>query len=354
VAKPDRENNTGEPRLAQLKGGYNRVARDLDRAYSLARLTPAQSFLLAQIREASWKYSPANPDRKPRRIRLNLSALARISGFNRSGLSVQLAILIARRFVIGDPTEGVEPNKMYREWLDSTGLLLLSDQQIKWCLEIKRKVRTVERAQHAGAVNSTGGVERAQHPGAVNSTPPVERAQQSGADPSKNLSSSYKGPRGCAGGICSEENLEIATSSLKCVKEGHTHTSTTDRLPSQPQRDPSEIALINEACRVLDSHLSTTHLSIRLGREHGCADLLPLEGWRFVLAAHRQVSSRVPHAKKLGWEYFLTVVRNLDESERDAEPTPRRSAAEERSRLANEALDRLEARLAAGEEIDPS
>lgn len=117
-----------------------------------------------------------------------------------------------------------------------------------------------------------------------------------------------------------------------CIGETHTHNGNEveSDLTSQPCRTAEDLDGVLEAARILAGNLSTEHLSQRLLQSHNLPDLLPLEGWRWVLAANRQLSSKLTHSKRLSWPYLVAVARNLTEADRDevtASPAPLADAA---------------------------
>jgi hypothetical protein len=122
-----------------IAGGFNRIARDLDRAISVAGFTAAQHLLIAQAREQAW--GPATVDNGGEAVSftLNLSGLARVSGLDRSNLSNQFRALVGFRVFLDQGDGSYRINKLYRKWRVADGSPRLSRDQISWCLECRRK-----------------------------------------------------------------------------------------------------------------------------------------------------------------------------------------------------------------------
>jgi hypothetical protein len=127
--------------VAKLAFGYNRIARDLDRAIRFARFSPLEHILLGEAREASWTCAALTRAPRPLPFKLNFSALARLIGCNRVSLSVQFAEMVRRRVFLSAGDHYLI-NKDYRTWLDTDGAPLLSPTLVASCLELQSRADT--------------------------------------------------------------------------------------------------------------------------------------------------------------------------------------------------------------------
>jgi hypothetical protein len=112
-----------------LKDGWNRLARDLERAIGLASLGPNETLIFQRAREGSWVIPSSR--KKPEGAetngaipcRINLSALARTTERSRESLTRARRNLITARILVEHEIGGghVTINKDYTTWLQVDG-----------------------------------------------------------------------------------------------------------------------------------------------------------------------------------------------------------------------------------------
>lgn len=151
-------NDAGDPRKvvkpAQMRNGWNRVARDLDRAFGL--LLGPHAFVLQQARELSWKAPTRRnpkPDAKP--FRLRLGRMAKVSGFDRKTLRLAIRDWVEA----GVLTVHQERPKLYHVGKDYPtwkhrkgrlkGKLLLTNSRVDWCLDAIRQSQNGVNTPHS-------------------------------------------------------------------------------------------------------------------------------------------------------------------------------------------------------------
>lgn len=324
------DDETANPKVSQVTGNYNRIARDLDRALRAGRFTTVQRALIDEAREASWSFAP----RDPRPFALNFSAIARNLRFERMGLSRQFRRLVADRVFVDLDDGRYLINKDYRQWLDG-GRPRLSPEQVRWCLRIKAKGRTEHAGTHPPEHAGTQSPTDYAHPGPESLVvPPDPRI----------------GTRPRAGArVFLESKRE---SSL----EGGEGTPPRESTPSSPQRSPEDRALVLEAERLLRSDLRTEAIALELGRTHNGSGMIEVPAWKFLRAAQRLLSPEVLDAKRGRWSYFLGIVKGLTDAERD-EPAskssaPRETPAQRKRREFLEGIERMKAKEKAEREAN--
>jgi len=117
-----------EPRPGNLTAnGWSKIARDLDRAFGVARFSGTESFLIQIAREESWVKSSG----EPRPFRLDLAAISAETSVPAKSLREAHAALVAKRIFVAED-RSFRINKDYREWVDATGSPLLSPAQIRY------------------------------------------------------------------------------------------------------------------------------------------------------------------------------------------------------------------------------
>ncbi len=122
----------------RMDDGFLLVARDLFRAIVAARFSTAQHLLIQQGIEESYGKARLRKSAEPLPFRLNVSELARITGFARSYLAQQHAELVACGFL--EAVDGLYLiNKDYRRWTGSDGSPRLSESAVAWCLDGKTR-----------------------------------------------------------------------------------------------------------------------------------------------------------------------------------------------------------------------
>jgi hypothetical protein len=357
----DLPDDNNKPRPSRLADGFNRIARDFDRAVRLARFDPLQAFLVGEARELSWTSSQIDGTNEPRPFRFNLSELARLLGCSRSWLSAQCRELVALRVLIESDGGDLLINKDYRDWLVRIKIAgvdrlapRFTDLQLEWCLKAKRRARGVRRTGQSDAPEGVLCARQKVTTGAVDRTPPVLRTGHPLSCAPDTPEQSTRHPRPESLEVAHKERApapaELLRESRESLESGESIYIPTEPAPklhleSQPGRSTDELALIHEACRILGSTLETEKVGLDLLRTHNSPDLIGLEGWRFVRAANRQIRATVPASAKRSLAYFVTTARNLDQSERDApaeadRPRLTRRQREEAARFAMlDALD---------------
>jgi hypothetical protein len=112
--------------------------RDLDRAIRLARFSTAEILLIGEARESSIDRAIDAGADAPRPFRLNISALARISAFDRCHLSRSFSRLVDSLVFVDSLDDGTYfLNEDYRSWLDLDGTALLTPSQVAFCHELR-------------------------------------------------------------------------------------------------------------------------------------------------------------------------------------------------------------------------
>jgi hypothetical protein len=127
-----------DEKVSEVRNNFNRTARDLDRAIRGARFSDAQTFLLGEARELSWSFA----SQEPLPFRINFAACAKLHGYERSWLSKQFYLMVRMKIFIDLGDGSYLINKRYGEWMQPDGKKRrLSDDQLKWCKQIRRKGR---------------------------------------------------------------------------------------------------------------------------------------------------------------------------------------------------------------------
>jgi hypothetical protein len=126
----------------KISYGFGRTARDLDRALGIV-LGP-KGVVLQQARERSYRpQGKAVKDSQPLRFRFNLSALARVTGYDRKTLRTAVAELVHAKVLVQHKGGWFTINKDYRTWTLRKAKRKtrcgLSDKSIRWCQEVIRK-----------------------------------------------------------------------------------------------------------------------------------------------------------------------------------------------------------------------
>jgi hypothetical protein len=106
----------------KLRDGFNMIARDLDRAFALAFLSPNEHVLLQYVREGSWVMpllgrQKGDPLPDPVPFRVNISALADEKCLDRTRLSKAMSSLLESRILVRVDARSVLINKDYTSWI---------------------------------------------------------------------------------------------------------------------------------------------------------------------------------------------------------------------------------------------
>ena len=170
---------TPEVKPSRLIHGWNRYARDLDRALSVAGFSDAQHLLIKRAVEASWGPATRANGGEAIPFRINLAATAKVSGYARETLSRQHQQLVECRVFLDQGDGSHRINKDYREWTRPGGSPRLSADQVAWCLQVaraeagrdesvtrpkNRQVRTVTNPSRAVKVGGPDRDESVTHP----------------------------------------------------------------------------------------------------------------------------------------------------------------------------------------------
>jgi hypothetical protein len=93
--------------------GCNLIARELDRAFAMARFGQHEVLFFQVVREKLW----GDPLSSPPPCRVNITSLADATGFNRKLLSRALNSLIASRVLCRDNSDSLLINESYAQWV---------------------------------------------------------------------------------------------------------------------------------------------------------------------------------------------------------------------------------------------
>lgn len=173
----------GDARPGTLDDGFNIIAKDLDRAFSIG-LTTNQAVLMNAIRELSWTASlvtrPKGGQRpEPIPVKLNLTKLADGSGLNRSRLSTALKGLLAGHLLKPDEG-GYLIDKHYADWLDDDGKApRFTRSQIAW-IRAAKKSKSRKKAEAISDIRNPLPLQNAtvetSHIGEINGRLPLQNA----------------------------------------------------------------------------------------------------------------------------------------------------------------------------------
>ena len=144
--------DSGNIKVSQVRGNFNRIARDLDRALSVAGFNATEAFLIARARELSWPHHAA--DGEPQPFAINLSEAARLLKTDRKWLRKSHAALVAAKVFVEAGTDRFHINKDYRQWLTTEGAMRLTSDQIAYCMEVAKAGRGGVKTPQGGGVNS--------------------------------------------------------------------------------------------------------------------------------------------------------------------------------------------------------
>ncbi len=156
----------------RMDGGFLLLARDLFRAFAVARFNSYQLLLIEQAVEQSYGEAKLRKSADPLPFRISTSDLARATGLNRTHLSEQHARLVKLRVFVKDG--GLyHINKDYREWLESPvkagepPVFRLDVAAVRWCLDAqKRRPELSVIADNMSVIADTSDVgNRRQHVG---------------------------------------------------------------------------------------------------------------------------------------------------------------------------------------------
>jgi hypothetical protein len=318
--------------VAKVTGNFNRIARDLDRALTIARFTLNQRALIDHARELSWSMRGDKEEAIP--FRINVCAFARILKVERCYLGRQVRELIQLKVFrdLGDGSCLI--NKDYREWVDEKGYPRLSDTQIEWCLTIRKRV--------TNCVVDYSGVSSPLH--TPLSSPLLTPLSSPLLTPSKSVSSPLHTPLssplltplqpeptplvpriGTRGEFNSDSERE-----LNPEKGGRGEPPREDGLNSV--RSQEDMAEVNRAITLLAGCLATEHLAARVMQTHNLPGSINIPGWKWRYAAERHTSPDFPEANRGKWAYFLAIATKATEAERDPKPAPKPETRAQRQR----------------------
>jgi hypothetical protein len=316
-----------DEKVSRVRGNFNRLARDLDRAIRGARFSDAQTFLLSEARELSWSFA----GQEPFPFCINFSACSRLHGYEPSWLSKQFRLMIRMKIFIDIGDGSFLINKRYVDWLRPDGKnRRLSDEQIKWCKQILRKGRI-------GLYSTESG------PGGAPPRVPLPTTRSDfnvhGGVPPRSLESTT-GSSGSALPCpdhpplkppCKDRAPEFTRVNLKRGEEEKLkgdctpQTSAPPPISAAPLRTSEDATLVAKAASMLCSDIRTEHLGLELRRLDGLPEMLAIPGWKWVRAAERILSPDIPDAKRRRWPYFLGIARSITDDERHAPARPTRN-----------------------------
>jgi hypothetical protein len=304
-----------DEKVSQVRGNFNRIARDLDRALRASRLSEAQRFLFDEARELSWSFAAD----QPLPFRINISACAVLHGFDRPWLSQQFRSLVLMKFFVDLGDGSYLINKRYIEWTQPDGTTRrLSDAQINWCKQIRRKVRIGVHTTQSGLLGTP--------------ISPVGCTKQSGFNevvgvPNKPpyllIQSLFGAPNSPVLPPLKPPIKERASEEIR-VSEERGGEPPPANAPLQI-RSPEDAEIVRRAVALLRGDIRTEPLGIELLRLENLPEMLAIPGWKFVRAAERILSPDIPDAKRRRWPYFLGIARSITDDERHAPVRPTRN-----------------------------
>lgn len=313
-------------KVSKVKNNFNRIARDLDRAVRLAFVhRSVDGFLFAEARELSWSFAGA----EPRPFRFAISAMARVSGLDRMGLTRRCRAMVNQRFFVDQGGGLLLIEKDYRRWLntDLDGPLLTTDQ-VAWCLAIKRDAGGEDSSPQSEDSSPQGDSRSVEDSSPQGVRTPVLRGEDSSPQARHKedrapelLTREYKSGGGSAGAGAREEPA------------------------TEPRSEPDGPAVANDPADVrrLADFAETLFPLLEFGpKVTAYARVYPLAWIKAALDA-------TAGAGKRRWDYPLGILRRYERDGFDAAPAPtstapaapRRSKAAERYEAQQEAWRQL-------------
>jgi hypothetical protein len=315
---------TDDFKPGQLRGGFNQLARDLDRAIAISMFSSLQNFIIEQARELSYTEARVKGLMEPLPFKLNITDLAKLAGCGRTSLSEAFSSLVRARVFFTYKDNLYLISKDYRLWLSSDGQPRLTDRQVAWCREAARNLD-----ESADAVES-------------------EVAPMS-ENPDTELSTLSEKPDTVSENSDTEQNSTVGKTRHKCRKiptlvpppnpphtppidepplrerRDNTHTLLADTqpftLPSSPQRTPEDSALVHEAAALLGADLRTAHLQGELLRNENLPDCRAVAGWKWKLAVETLLGPSInSERKRRNFQYLYGIASKYTEDDRHSTP----------------------------------